>query len=481
MRYKLFSVAVLLAMGSALQLCAGTPEGKDDPNLPPKTLPAIKLSLQPAKAPVPALTYQLLPLALDQTPGNAASLWFRAAQLVSQHRPALTEKQYDWGYRDSTPLKDFPRKKASQVLAGYKGALDYAALAARRERCSWDGPPITLKNLDLMLPEVQQFRQLANLLSIRCRLELAQKQYDKAMETLQTGFTLGKHLGEADTLIHGLVGIAITTIMAGHVEEMMELPGAPNLYWALTSLPNSFLDLRKSIQGELEIVYRSFPALRELEKSTLGREQVQKLGEDLFRSLCAVEGKKLPDWQVKLSLTATVTALYPEAKRALIALGRPAKQVEEMPVLQVVTLHALHEYKVVRDEVYKWHNVPYWQARPGLRAAQVDCEKRVKVYPFTPILPPVDRVYWARARTDRMIAFLRCLEALRLYAAGHEAKLPAALKDIKEVPIPLDPVTGRAFVYRRLADGKAMLYAPAPSGEPPGPPNALHYEVTIER
>jgi hypothetical protein len=488
MKLRLFSVgALLVACGGALPLRAGPPKGKGESNLPPPTLPAVKLSLQPAKAPVPSLTYQLFPPTLDQTPGNAASLWLRATQLVSQQQPPLNENQYNWGSREQTPLKDLPRQEAAKVLARYKGAFDYAALAARRERCTWDLPPLSLQDIELRLPELQSFRQLANLLAIRCRLELAEKKYDKAIQTLQTGFTLAKHLGESDTLLHALVGMAVTAIMAGHVEEMMELPDAPNLYWALTALPSPFIDLRKAMEGEMSIVYRSFPALRELEKGPLPPQQVQKLGEDLFRSLMAIEGTKLPDWQFKLGLTAGVVAAYPEAKRALVALGRPAKQVEDMPALQVVTLYTLHEYNLVRDEMFKWQSVPYWQARPGLEAASkklTDPKEHFKALPFALMLanqlPAVEKVYWARARTDRKLAFLRCLEALRLYAAGHEGKLPAALKDVKEVPIPLDPVTGRDFVYR-LTDGKALLYAPAPPDEQPNSANTFHYEVTVKR
>src|SRR5262249_15728791 len=154
---------------------------KGEANLPPKTLPTTKLSLRVAKAPVPALKYRLLPSLLDQTPGNAASLWSRAAHLVSQHQPPITEKQFDWGLRTSVPLQEIPRKEASKLLAGYKGVFDYAALASRREYCRWDGPALTLKHTDLQFPELQPFRTLATLLSIRCRLELAEGKYDNAI------------------------------------------------------------------------------------------------------------------------------------------------------------------------------------------------------------------------------------------------------------------------------------------------------------
>ena len=48
--------------------------------------------------------------------------------------------------------------------------------------------------------------------------------------------------------------------------------------------------------------------------------------------------------------------LYPEARRALIARGRPEAQVEAMPVIQVAALYSMEEYQRIRDGSYKWMN-----------------------------------------------------------------------------------------------------------------------------
>jgi len=46
------------------------------------------------------------------------------------------------------------------------------------------------------------------------------------------------------------------------------------------------------------------------------------------------------------------------------------------------------------------------------------------------------------------------------------ASCPAPLSEIREVPIPIDPVTGKEFEYR-VEEGKAVLAAPPPPGEKP--------------
>jgi hypothetical protein len=83
-------------------------------------------------------------------------------------------------------------------------------------------------------------------------------------------------------------------------------------------------------------------------------------------------------------------------------------------------------------------------------------------------------------KTDRKIASVRCIEAIRLYAAAHDGKLPGALSEITDVPIPIDPVTGKEFEYK-VEEGKAMLSAPPPQGEKPISGNHLKYELTLAK
>ena len=56
-------------------------------------------------------------------------------------------------------------------------------------------------------------------------------------------------------------------------------------------------------------------------------------------------------------------------------------------------------------------------------------------------------------------------------------KWPGALVDIKDVPAPADPVTGKPFEYKPTAGG-AALAAPLPPGPKPPAASLLSYELT---
>jgi hypothetical protein len=60
----------------------------------------------------------------------------------------------------------------------------------------------------------------------------------------------------------------------------------------------------------------------------------------------------------RLGIAAIAAKIYPEARRALVAKGRPGADVDAMPVVQVALLYSFDECERVGDESYKWLNVP---------------------------------------------------------------------------------------------------------------------------
>lgn len=95
------------------------------------------------------------------------------------------------------------------------------------------------------------------------------------------------------------------------------------------------------------------------------------------------------------------------------------------------------------------------------------------------LTPSHDRARLLAMRLDRTIAALRCIEAIRWYAATHKGKLPKSLKDIKQAPVPNDPVTSRPFEYEAAAADRAVIAGPPPKGGSPS--DAVRYELKLGR
>jgi hypothetical protein len=63
---------------------------------------------------------------------------------------------------------------------------------------------------------------------------------------------MAKHLGDAPTLVQGMVGIAIAALNQSRIEQWIQSDNAPNLYWALEDLPQTLVNVKKAIKIETD-------------------------------------------------------------------------------------------------------------------------------------------------------------------------------------------------------------------------------------
>ena len=441
----------------------------DDAAEPTETL--IRLKVDPAASPKPALRYLLLPELREMNPGNAVPEYMKSfmEQQGFFHNKEAWEEREKWALM---PLKELPLEK----LRGYGSvALRQADYAARMDRADWQSLlRIRSEGVSLLVPEVQQMRQLSWALKVRFRVEIADGRFDQALVTAKTMFALSRHLGDHPTLIGGLVGIAIAHIAVEPLEEMLQQPGCPNLFWALTDLPRPFIDLRLGLQGERMFMMNEFGMLEE--KLPMSEEQLQavvKRFQALFEMALSADSpkamrQKARDW---VTGKAQDQAHVQAARKRLVAYGLDEKAVNRFSALQVVLVDGKWTYEVCRDEAMKAMTLPYWQAEPILTQGQCKDES-----PFGSLVPAVRKVRFAQARLDQRFALLSVVEALRLHAAEH-GKLPAQLADIK-VPLPVDPLHGRPFAYTFEA-GTVSVKGSSPPGMEKVAVYNVRYEVSL--
>jgi hypothetical protein len=462
-------------------LLAALPSAAAQAPPPPKP---VTLTLTPAAAPAPSLKYRLLPDRSELSPGNAAAIYYRSLAMFVENMFLRDDIQQEhWDRSFLTPIKDLPRKEVGEKLGYARNLLHEVDLAARYRQCDWDleGRP---EGADLLTPDVNGFRRVALLLGVLARYEMAQGHWPEALHSLQTGYALARHLGGGPTLAHVQAGEVSANLMDYQLEEFVQQPGAPNLYWALTVLPRPFFDPEPALQEEGTLLERTLPWLKRLEKGPMTAADVRAAQEQIRKSLA--EYKVTPPDNAR-----ALEQAVPEAKRALLAQGLPADQVEATPAFQAVALYALRDYHRTWEEYVKWFRVPEGWREPGYKKAAADYHEaiaRLDRLFFAGLIAGIqvgdpailEKIYGTRDRIDRQLAALRCVEAFRLYAAGHDNKLPAALKDVTEIPVPSDPVTGRPFVYEVKGD-RAFLSTPMPSDDKPVPFQGLLYEITVRR
>src|SRR5208337_4033257 len=351
----------------------------------------------------------------------------------------------------------------------WRGTIKLLRIGTRRQYCDWSYP-LAEQRLDLigmLLPDCQSMRQWAKVLKLKAGVEIAEHDYDQAVDTIETGFAFGRHVGEGPFVINNLVGNAICSVMLERVEELISQPGAPNLYWALTALPLPLVSMREALETEQRMGENTVPELSQMDEDH-SRAEWAVLLEKLYDRVRHLAERITSDKQVNARLRSQLDLdlasfkkenLAPSQKYLKTIHHMDAQRVKAMSEDEVVTRALVGQYRDMRDDQFKLGYLPWRDARSRIKEAEQRL-KTVKAGLLTVLAelqPTIINCLDAQMRLDRRVAALRVVEAIRLYAASHDGKLPEELNQITEVPGAEDPATGKPFEYRR--DGAAAVLA----------------------
>ena len=437
----------------------------------------ILLDVSRQKLPTPLFRYRLVPMSGELNPGNAAPIYLRLDQQISSEAiREMHKKTVEWL---NVPLANFPAADAAKLVGDWAGRLRQIEFGTRRQTCDWDYTVLEERDnpFAILLPDAQAMRTWGRLLALKARVEIAAGQTEQAVRTLGSGIVFGRHVAAGPFIINKLIGIAIINGMLSEADELLALPGAPNLYWALTALPSPLVSMREAVENERASLGRTLTG-QLFEEIDLARprsdaEWSTMLG-DLHARMVRAESifgsNPQPTHALTPSLALYRAAMLPAARAYLKAHQLTATSDDQALVLSIIGLD-----REVADENFKLAYVPY----PDALKLQAEATERVKAAKSGPalsvalLLPAFEAALRAETNVARKIAALRVVEALRLHAAEHNGALPGTLDEVKTVPVPSDPITGRPFEYRR--EGAAAIL----TGVSPTPAFRLTYRITV--
>jgi len=444
-----------------------------------------EMVLHPRDEPRPALKYQLLPDDFDMLEGNAAIYYLKAMGFLEQNpardrlrdffaeaeeRARKEKKSFGelppYGWLSMAPA-ELPLGEVKKFLGLTSFQPQFLKEAARRRWFDMDrNLPDAEDPIGYLLPEVQSMRELARMQTLRCKVAIAEGRIDDAIAILGQQYALARHLGQDDFLVSTLVGIACAGIAWDDALYLVQHPGAPNLYWAFASLPRPLVDIRHTMAVERQFLYLQFKVLREVNETPRPAGYWQDFLDRLVPQIGSLAGDLGVPWlgtpraarphaesdseAARAMLVAFVAAAYPGAKRYLIEeRGLPRAQVAAYPTAQVVFLAMVRYYDEARDDNVKWSHLPYWEAQRKIGKTTNAKAARVgwAAMPAELLLSAFAAVQTAVARTEQQLALVQTVEAIRMYGAAHEGKLPATLDDLP-VPAPLEPFTGKPLDYQ---------------------------------
>jgi hypothetical protein len=445
-----------------------------------------ELTLHPRAETRPAMQYRLLPDETDLVEGNAAIYYLKAMGFLEQdwkqQQLADFEKEafdrvlearkatgmhsllpppYSW---EVMVPADLPLEEVKKYLSFVSFQPQYLREAARRRTMDLDRQLQNNENpLGYLLPDIQEMRTLARMQVLRCKVAIAEDRMDDALEILGQLFVMAHHLGQDETVVANLVGENCASKAWEVALCLVQHPQAPNLYWAFATLPRPFMNARRSAAFERQMLYYQLPMMREVDETPkpagYWQEFLDRLAAKLAQSTAEL---RLPQaWfrdptKARDTLVGLVAAGYPDARRYLIEQCKLSReQVDAYPTAQVVLLAAVRYYNDMGDEVFKWSFLPY-QQRPVAADPQWSAERAFEnsqgkgwfAKPARTLLNSSTAFAQLPLRSSQTIAMLQTVEAIRMYGAVHDGKMPADLHELP-VPAPLDPASGKPFAYVR--------------------------------
>ena len=230
----------------------------------------MQIVLYPAAEPRPALKYQLLPPFLERRPGNAAVWWNRIPAERSGFFNKLYAEDGPWSRIEKwmeIPIGD-PREKAyrEKELANDIGMIqrrpDSSPTSSGRRnssRATGSNRSARAISSQCSFPEIQQARSTRGCCRPRRIWRSPKASYDDAVRTLQCGYAEARHVAQSPTLVSGLVGVTIAGMMSYQVQQFIQQPDAPNLYWALSTLPRPLVDMPAGRRGGVEHPLSAIP------------------------------------------------------------------------------------------------------------------------------------------------------------------------------------------------------------------------------
>jgi hypothetical protein len=461
-RPRRWSVAACVAL---LVPLAGADDKKPQAPTEEKWLVDRALTVSPQAAPVPALRYRLFPVSSERKDGNAVPMYLRLAHERSDAAKRYLHEHVDqW---NALPLDRLPLEEARKFVDGFAYNLKQLDLGARRKTAEWNYALDSGSVFDVLLPDIHDMRYQARLLQLKARVEVAQGRYDDAVRTLQTAFSFSRQLSEVPFFISSLVAVSTAAPLTEVLLEMAQRPDAPNLYWALATLPRPLIDLRAASEFEQRTAEMQFPDLADLDRPRTAEQwdaalaRVRKEVERLTRMQHEDKNQPAPIAGTNSSDPAARSPDLAAAKKYLTDVtSRKSADVDAMPPAQVLLLWIYDAYQQSRDDVFKGAYLPFPQARPFM----VEASRRHTEPPATEAArfarlwnPWIEKVLVTQIRLERMIAAVRVIEALRLHAAAHGGQLPEKLADVTAVPVPDDPGTGKPFEYQRNGDAAVLI------------------------
>ncbi len=334
--------------------------------------------------------------------------------------------------------------QAARWLEETSPVLDMWTKAVRKPVYTSYYPPAPL--IAILLPDIQSQRSLARATQIRCQQRIASGEIDAAIEDILTLFYLGRHAQQPNILITRLVGIAIEMMGEQTIRSFVRHgnPSAEQLAALRSQLENlpATPPLDHNLQGEmlmaLDTMQRLCGACSEYPKApqsdeTITQEFWSALGQNFDKDQTFLRVLNL-DWNV---MRPRVEACYAE----MCEIARISDRTQRNEAQEAFE----RRWEQIHDKQFSFTIILKAMLPRTKRTEQVTdiC--------LSAFIPSLKSFYTAVDRTQAWSDLTRIGLSVEQYHAIHgvyPATLDVLVSDGLLAELPIDPFSGRGYIYR---------------------------------
>ncbi len=353
------------------------------------------------------------------------------------------------------------------MLEKYSSALQELGRAENAMRIEYDlqlDGRSTSEVLAIWLPELQETRQLARLLNLRARLAIAEQRWTDVVDDCRLGFRLADCVTNCtDFLVGRFIGFAISQTMMDVLEEAIEQPGCPSLYWALATLPEDRLfETRQATEFETVFIYRLLGPAASLPDQPIGEVAASDQFLRLFRELIKFsDNPSITDETADLMAGAYIVSQAAASRELLSGVSQWGERAKSLSASEAVLRAIAVKFARVCDRSIAWSTLPgevgdqYRSQHSAWTTGSVTGADSI-VGLVGLLIPPIHQVRMAGLKMREQRIRILNYEAIRLYA-GVYGELPPSMAGLKPVPAWKNVIAVNQVGYQRLSPTAANL------------------------
>ncbi len=413
----------------------------------------VVVDITPRAIETPLLKYRFVPREDELKPGNAVPILLRLPWEQRNWMEKIYPNLHKW---DEVPLTDPKWKDYSDISPRF---FDEMKRAAYRREANWEYPIGEVPAMIITLPDVQGLRTfLGNGLSSKAKYHLSKGELDESFEVIKVGISNSRHLSTTPFIVNQLVAATIQRTMFDRTVDLISQPQSPNLYWGLSTIPKGILSLERTADFEGQMLVLTFPFIKELDKPRTN-EEWKKLFDLQLNQLADTMGMIVPKGEANKK-NAFAHAEEVARRELPKLLGYSPQKVGQMTMEEVVLRWFVTNHQNIDARFNAYMVLPPREALPQLLKLNRDSNDFYSHMnsSFIDFFKNPLFNYLTLQTNYRRIQTIRVIEAVRHYAGTHGGKFPDKLQDINDIPVPLDPLTDKPFVWK--LEGKQATLSP---------------------